>query len=307
MFSPYPLMLLCLYRTASAFCGALDPSEEGIAIHRIFQAEEAALLRPRQTDGTQIEVYIHVIQDGQTEDRTIQRDLQQQMYVVNQVFTRTGFSFILSGVDNQVIANLDAVWYGNAADAQIKQYRIGNAQTVNLYVVPQIAYEYAGYASQIDDIVMARAHIPGGSAYGTNSGKVAGHEIGHWLGLFHTFQGGCDGGDYVDDTSAEASPANECPWVRDTCPETGSDPIHNHMDYTNDACRYQFTTGQINRMHSMWTGYRLMALEMGREMDPIRLPCVSEAAGAIGYHVAQAPNISSTTRALTCGVLFLNK
>jgi hypothetical protein len=61
---------------------------------------------------------------------------------------------------------------------------------------------------------MGRQYIPGGSASSTNTGKVGGHEVGHWLGLLHTFQGGCDGGGEVDDTPPEASPARGCPWVR---------------------------------------------------------------------------------------------
>jgi hypothetical protein len=78
----------------------------------------------------------------------------------------------------------------------------------------------------------------------------------HWVGLYHTFQGGCNPpGDMVADTPPQASPTNGCPARRDSCPGDGlDDPIHNFMDYS--LCRNEFTPGQITRFKAQMRTYR---------------------------------------------------
>ncbi len=95
-------------------------------------------------------------------------------------------------------------------------------------------------------------------------GDTLTHEVGHWLELYHTFQGGCDdsddGGDHISDTPEEASPNFLCPEPgdepRDTCPADGLDPVNNFMDYSFDECLTEFTPEQAARMQFAWETYR---------------------------------------------------
>lgn len=103
--------------------------------------------------------------------------------------------------------------------------------------------------------------MPGGSLDLYNRGGTAIHEIGHWNGLLHTFQGeSCspdNPGDYIADTPQQSTPTDGCPSRRDSCPDSpGLDAVHDFMDYSSDVCYESFTNGQMQRMRNMWSTMR---------------------------------------------------
>jgi pregnancy-associated plasma protein-A len=219
-----------------------------------------------------IPVYFHVFTDGATGNLTNQQ-LQQQINVLNADYggfeggAYTGFSFKLAGVDR---TNNPSWFYNLTPNSSVEREakaatHQGDAGTLNIWTTNGPGYlGFATFPSwykrspQLDGIVLDYNSFVGG-AYDTNFslGKTATHEAGHWLGLLHTFQGGCnDKGDYVSDTPDERFPASGCPEGLDTCPSPGTDPIHNYMDYSFDSCYDQFTQGQTDRMQDFYSYFR---------------------------------------------------
>ncbi len=92
-----------------------------------------------------------------------------------------------------------------------------------------------------------------------NKGRTTTHELGHWLGLIHTWGddgGACTGNDFCNDTPNSANSVFGCPALPflDACATTAPGAmIMNFMDYTDDACMYLFTNDQKTRMHTAMT------------------------------------------------------
>ncbi|EEP72620.1 hypothetical protein MCAG_02947 [Micromonospora sp. ATCC 39149] len=219
-----------------------------------------------------VPVIVHVIQEDSTRAGGNIPDslINSQINVLNQAYSgatggaATAFSFQLQRI-NRVT---NPAWYpivqGSSAERSMKSsLREGGKNTLNMYL-GELSDGLLGWATfpkrrldSMDGVVVLSESLPGGTATNYNQGDTGTHEVGHWLNLYHTFQGGCrDSGDGVSDTPAEAEPAYECPTGRDTCTATGLDPITNFMDYTYDSCMYQFTAGQADRMLTAWNAYR---------------------------------------------------
>lgn len=192
--------------------------------------------------------------------------ISAQISVLNAAFGSWGYSFQLVAIDRTTNAGWYVMEPGTAAEAQAKAaLRQGTADDLNIYSAnpgqgllgwATFPWSYASDPKD-DGVVVLHSSLPGGSAVPYNLGDTGTHEVGHWMGLLHTFQGGCSKkGDLVSDTPPERSAAFGCPAGRDTCRGGGLDPVKNFMDYTDDACMDHFTAGQDARMDAQFSTYR---------------------------------------------------
>jgi len=245
-----------LTQTNRTRCGTKDPTQQELSevskIIKTWKQDSKRISNLSPVSSTiSVRTYFHIIQSN-TVVRVTDNQIQQQVNVLNTAFASLGVSFV-----NQGIARIiNSKWYSNSINkngiqtnngmAMKKALRKGDSSTLNVYLV-NLCCGFLGYATfpwryssaSLDDgVVILDQSVPGGTAQYFNLGMTLVHEVGHWLGLYHTFQGGCTGtGDSIDDTPAEATPASGCPVGRDTCPfSPGLDPITNYMDYTFDSC-----------------------------------------------------------------------
>lgn len=219
--------------------------------------------------GGNIDVYVHVINNGAlpANGNVSAAQIAAQIDVLNNAFGAQGWTFTLVQTDRTTNASWYSMGIGSAAEANAKQaLRVGGARALNLYTAAvvdgmvgwsSLPWDYASNPKD-DGVVLLYSALPGGAAAPYNLGDVAVHQVGHWMGLLHTFQGGCHGdGDYVSDTPAEAEPAFGFPAGRDSCPrDPGLDPIENYMDFSDDAGMSQFTVGQAARANAAMSVWR---------------------------------------------------
>ncbi|KAG8722518.1 hypothetical protein FRC08_001032 [Ceratobasidium sp. 394] len=252
-----------------AICGfsiSALPSDDLVAeAEAHFQANKQPL-NTRAEYAATIEVYWHVIRAGDRLDQgnILDSQINASIAVIDSHYKDAGMTFVLTGTDRTT----NPAWFNDepgAANRMKGSLHRGGAATLNIYsmligksTVLGLSTMPKQSAGRKDDGVMIRyTTVPGGSRRGSNDGKTLTHEVGHWLGLYHTFQGYCKGdGDYVDDTPPEAYGSGGCRAGKDTCPGGGVDPIHNHMDYSSSYCRTEFTPGQLIRMKEQIALYR---------------------------------------------------
>lgn len=229
-----------------------------------------------------IPVVVHVLHIGGSENIS-DAQIQSQIDIMNEDYGKIPFTNgDGAGVDTKVkfcLAKIDP--NGNCTNGIVRIYSTltnhktyeramlkqlsfwDNTKYMNIYLVKSITGGVLGYSSfpggpPDEDGMVVRSNVFGNIGTAASSlGRTASHEIGHWFGLYHTFNNGCGtdlclDGDYICDTPPQASPSFNCATLNscsNDIPDV-NDQKENYMNYTNDACKNMFTNGQKLRIQA---------------------------------------------------------
>ncbi|MBD80969.1 MAG: PKD domain-containing protein [Crocinitomicaceae bacterium] len=227
-----------------------------------------------------IPVVVHVIHNGGSENIS-EAQIQSQIQILNEDYGKiSGTNGDGNGVDTRIrfcLAKIDPKGrctngivrvkssltnHQSYQRAMLKELSFwDNEKYLNIYTVKSINGNVGGYSSFPDgpaeeDGFVVRHNLFGNLGSASSSiGRTASHELGHWLGLYHTFNNGCGidlctDGDYVCDTPPQSLPSYNCDTLN-TCsndfPDL-NDQKENYMNYTPDTCKNMFTNGQRLRI-----------------------------------------------------------
>jgi hypothetical protein len=195
--------------TAGERCATPVPTDDELSM---VEAQVQQWLARRGTTSpeaiTTIPVAFHVLRSNTGQYDVTDQQITDQIAVLNSAFATTNFQFSHLSTDR----TNNTTWSSGSNESQFKSaLAIDPAHTLNFYT-GNLSGGLLGWAvfpwsypetSYWHGVVCLYSSLPGGSAFPYNEGDTGTHEVGHYVGLYHTFQGGCSGnGDFVSDTPA---------------------------------------------------------------------------------------------------------
>ncbi len=226
----------------------------------------------------QIPVFYHIILDTDGTGNISNNKLTSQITVLNQRYSNTYFSFYLLGITRTKNPNwrgLTRPYHGlDSLEIEMKEnLAIDPDHVLNIYIT-QLEDDNStiqGWATLASDTQINSNHhgvvirpevFPNGSYTNFNLGITLVHEVGHYLGLKHTFYEDAvckynNDPDDCADTPPHLVNKENAPESTDTCPnDEKTDPVHNYMNYTWDNWRNVFTSDQRYLMRSETAKHR---------------------------------------------------
>ena len=280
-----------------------------------------------------IPVVVHVISDTSGQGNLTDAQVQSQIAILNEDYRAIAGTPGGTGVDTKIEFFLATTDPSGAATTGIRRYTNStwfadggsywttiawNPQRyMNIYTnsaggggvlgyVPSLPQSGIAGTTQDRVVILWSAfgrNALGGAPY--NQGRTCTHEVGHFLGLYHTFQGGCGTtacyttGDLICDTNAETTARFGCPTTATSCGTP--DPIRNFMDYTDDTCMTGFSQEQARRMRCTLQSNRPLLYQLA---GPIASAVARTGTGNLNTSfTATAPRLgqSATAQAITFG------
>ncbi|KAI9368642.1 hypothetical protein BJX61DRAFT_537100 [Aspergillus egyptiacus] len=279
------------------FCATQAPDESLKAEYRRMSVSDNGTAANQESraaaEPIEIETWFHIVSSNGSDDAVSDSMIATQLSYLQNAYRNATITYRLEGVTRQT----NDKWARNEDELAMKgALRKGSYGTLNVYfqtdlqtqTSPRTVAHQLGPSEKLATSVLGFCTLPnpsinvssprsdyvkdgcnvlaktmpGGTLTHYNRGGTAIHEIGHWNGLLHTFEGeSCshdNEGDYIADTPQESVPTDGCPVRKDSCVDSpGVDPVHNFMDYSSDECYENFTPAQVKRMRDMW--YKMRA------------------------------------------------
>ncbi len=218
-----------------------------------------------------LQISLHICLNSDGQPNVDQADIDDALERLNLDFKPCGLQFKYCLIQNMLDDRFDSLTVTDAYDEEAQMRSIYyEPNTINVYLVDTIGIDElddpAGYAhfpgSPWDIIVMEKESMSFDS-------HVFTHEMGHYFGLYHTFEtdngtelvngSNCEtAGDYVCDTFADpdpdgnSNPDDHCNYTGPLQTDSNGDwyvpPTDNYMSYYDSDCVCRFTPQQYNRM-----------------------------------------------------------
>ena len=236
-------------------------SEQVLQIKSDMESWSSARLR---NDAIHIRVAWHIVTNSSGGGNYGDQSVYDCMEILNANYQEHNFFFTLDTIDR--IEN--STWFDSWEDANASQgmqeLAIDPYHYLNIYTADLNAIGVEGYSylpnSWANNSYMQSVNL---DYRALSAGWIITHEVGHHLGLPHTFQNNCtEPNDGIDDTPQhDEGGLWSCNQNQDTCPnDPGNDPVFNYMNYSG-TCQNEYTQGQEDRQHYMTENYHPGYLE----------------------------------------------